>query len=297
MRTMRRALVTGATGYIGGHLCRHLRAADYSVHALVRPASDVSRLNALAPGVLVHRSDADAASVAQVVALAAPHVVFHLASLAKVEHDPAEVDAMVEANLAFGVRLLEAAAETGAAVVNTGSHSEFDVNGGYDPESLYSATKAAFRTLLDYYRDKRGLRALTLVLFDVYGPDDWRNKFLQQLAARAGGDESLDATAGEQELDFIHVTDVARAYLRAADLLLAREGTVQVLYTVETGRRMTLRRVAELLEKVKGQAIPVAWGALPYRAGQRFSLWRGTVLPGWRAEVNLEDGLRDCFGR
>jgi len=70
-----RALVTGASGYIGHHLCRRLRSLEWDVAALTRPASDLRGLDA-------RRIDCEATaeSVRAAVADAAPDVVFHLAA-------------------------------------------------------------------------------------------------------------------------------------------------------------------------------------------------------------------------
>lgn len=76
--TIKRALVTGANGFIGSNLCRHLRAANIPVRALVLPGEDVSRL--IADGVEVVRGDI-AGSMPEHLCADVSHV-FHLAAIA-----------------------------------------------------------------------------------------------------------------------------------------------------------------------------------------------------------------------
>ena len=94
-----RALVTGASGYVGGKIAGQLLARGDSVHVVLRPTSDASTLPA---GITLHRFDGSIASMQQIVAAAAPEVTFHLASLFIAEHKPEQILPMLEANLAFG---------------------------------------------------------------------------------------------------------------------------------------------------------------------------------------------------
>src|SRR5688572_14565536 len=79
----RRALVTGASGFVGSHLLRHLTDAGWDVHAVLRSGSLRERLGGLAT---VHAHDGTTESLVDVVGAAAPDVVFHLASLFIAEH-------------------------------------------------------------------------------------------------------------------------------------------------------------------------------------------------------------------
>jgi dihydroflavonol-4-reductase len=72
-----RALVTGATGFTGGHLCRHLRAGGYHVRALVRPGRDASPLRQQGIEIAEGSLD-DPASLAR--AAAGVDVVYHIAA-------------------------------------------------------------------------------------------------------------------------------------------------------------------------------------------------------------------------
>jgi nucleoside-diphosphate-sugar epimerase len=286
-----RALVTGATGYIGSRVARHLRDAGWDVHAVVRPNSDRKRLPHT---VVCHVHDQSAASMARIVSEAAPDVVFHLASEAQPRHSVANLDGIVAANIAFGAQLLEAMAAAGARrLIEAGTNWEFDAAGRFHPNTFYAATKQAFRVLTDYYVQRHGFSATTLLLYDVYGPNDWRGKFLSHLLDALERNEAMAATPGEQIVEFVHVDDVARGFLVAAqELLCADTKPALRRYRLDSGRRLALREASALMARLARRPECIRFGGRPYPPEQIMEpLAVGLRPPGWAPEISLERGF------
>jgi nucleoside-diphosphate-sugar epimerase len=287
------ALLTGATGYIGSSLARTLSAQHWETHALTRISSDVSALQRAVPGVRVHRYDGSYESAVAAVGDAKPDVVFHLAAQTQSDHAPGDVEPMIRSNLVFGSHVVEAMTTHGCrAFVNTGTFWQHYENRDYAPVCLYAATKQAFECVLQYYVEARGLAALTLVLYDTYGPHDPRSK-LMNLLPRTGGDGgTLGLSPGEQMIDLVYVDDVVDAYMRAAELLRdAPPGHRR--YAVSSGAPLPLREMVKLYEEATGFRPAVEWGARPYREREVMAPWtRGETLPGWRPRVGLAEGIR-----
>ena len=108
-------VVTGANGFIGRHLCRHLAAAGVDVHAVVREST--ARPVRFPTGVAVHVVlDATAEYPAIATALR-PDVVFHLATLLAPRHAASEIVRMVDANVAFGTVVCDVAVTVRAITV------------------------------------------------------------------------------------------------------------------------------------------------------------------------------------
>lgn len=285
-----RALVSGATGYIGSHMVSALAAEGWEVaglfHKTAPPDQKACRWFA-----------ADRAREA--VVDFRPHVVFHLATLYKAQHSPSDVPAMIEANVRLGTELVDGLrAIGGGGFVNAGTYFSYDAKGGAAPNSFYAATKLSFQQVLDYYARAAGVRAATLVLFDVYGPEDRRGKLLPQLIALAQTPtpSPLELTPGQQVLDLLHIEDAISAFLIAAIRTQAgqdAEGGWHRVWCLPSGMRLSLRDVVSLIETMAGKSLPVMWGARPYPAHQVFHPTSGLPsLPGWRPQISLEAGIR-----
>lgn len=286
---MKRALVTGATGFLGRRLCAVLAAQGVRVDAVVRAIP-----RGFAPFAM-HRHDGTMRSMSKIVAAVRPDAAFHLAALASYDHAEADIDALVDANLRLGVQLAEACARRGRVVlVNAGSYWQHA--GGtsrYVPVSLYAAMKQAFQDIAAYYVDATPLRVATVTLYDVYGPGDSRGKLLAQLdAARADG-RPLKLSPGRQLVDMLHVDDAVAALIRAAHVLNSNATLSGSVWAVSSGQRRTLRGVVAAYARVAGP-VKVIWGGRPYREREVMRPWRGPALPGWKPLVRLSEGLAGC---
>lgn len=293
---MARALITGGTGYVGSRLARHLLEAGWDVDAVVRPDSDRRRLpNAIA----CHVHDRSAAGMTRIVRDTVPDVVFHLASRTQPRHSTENMDDIVAANIGFGAQLLEAMASADVrCLIEAGTNWEFDAAGHFRPNTFYAATKQAFRVLADYYVQRHGISATTLLLYDVYGPDDWRGKFLSHLVNALKRNETMSATPGEQIVEFVHIDDVGRGFLLAAKELL-RADTKPALrcYRLDSGRRLALREASELMMRLAGRPGCVRFGGRPYPPEQIMEpLATGPRPPGWAPEIPLEQGFSMLLG-
>jgi nucleoside-diphosphate-sugar epimerase len=285
-------LITGATGFVGSRLAQQLADAGWAVHAIIRATSDCLSLNRV--GAMPHLHDGTIDRMMWIVQSARPDVVFHVASLVIAEHQPTDVARLLESNVSFGAQLLEAMHRSGEGLfINTGTYWQHFADADYSPVNLYAATKQAFVDLLRYYIDVAGIRAISLELFDAYGPNDPRPKLLSLLRDIAGSGRELSMTAGEQMIDLVHVDDVANAYLAAAERLMRGEVKGLETYSVSGGQRVGLRRLVEMFESALGKPLNIKWGAKPYRPREIMNPWtRGAPLPGWEPMIRLEDGLK-----
>lgn len=287
------ALVTGATGFVGGHLAKRLLQAGWDVHILVRTNSTVSEQPEFGR-MTRHVHDGSTESMVACLANAKPDVVFHLASLFLSQHASKDVDGLIGSNVQFGAQLLEAMKANGCTrLVNTGTSWQHYENEGYNPVCLYAATKQAFEAILEYYVQACGIKAVTLKLFDTYGPEDLRPKLFHLLNKAAMTGEPLDMSAGEQLIDLVHIDDVTEAFLMAAQRLLdGKVGTTEC-YAVSSGQPLRLKDLVKLYVEVSGQTINVNWGARPYRNREVMVPWnRGVAFPGWKPGILLSEGVR-----
>lgn len=285
----RRALVTGASGFVGAALTRRLLADGWEVHLLLRASSAA---DSLPPQAHIHRHDGSTLQLIAIMRAAAPDTVFHLASLFLAAHQPQDVERLINANLLFSTQLVEAMAACGVRqLVNTGTSWEHYEDQPYNPVCLYAATKAAFTALLHYYVEVHQLRVVTLKLFDTYGAGDNRPKMLNLLKRIANEGTSLGMSPGEQLVDLVYIDDVMDAFMLAAGQLAAQAAGIEE-YGVSSGQPLPLKDIAALYAQVSGKPLHITWGGRPYREREVMVPWHSyRSVPGWQPQVSLAQGL------
>jgi len=288
----KRALITGATGYIGSNLVRHLVKQGWDVHIITRPNSDLKVLDTILNRITVHRHDGTSSGMVKVMADAKPEIVFHLASLFLAQHKTEDIESLISSNLLFSTQLVEAMAVNGVRyLVNTGTSWQHYNNEDYNPVNLYAATKQAFEDILAYYIDAHGLKATTLALFDTYGPNDPRAKLIALLWKTAKSQQPLSMSPGEQLIDLVHVDDVMRAYIRATEALQEQIGGL-TCYGVSSGEPMRLIDLVAAFQKATKTMLPINFGGQPYRPREVMVPWTEfQSLPGWRPHVQFQQGI------
>ncbi len=283
--------LTGATGYIGSQLAKRLLLEGHELAIVIRPKSNLKVLHKLLPQIEVHIYDGSYASLFAALNTSKPDLVFHIASLFIAQHKQEDVPQLIESNINFPVQLLEAMNQLGIKqFINTGTSWQHFNNEDYNPVNLYAATKQAFESLLAFYVQSQGLKAITLKLFDTYGPGDFRPKLFSLLRKAARSGETLSMSPGEQLLDFVYIDDVLEAYKLAIERLSVIQKCEE--YAVSSLTTISLRDLVKIYSETVDRKVHVEWGGLPYRTREVFLPWTNfNLLSGWRANVILEDGI------
>ncbi len=280
-----RTLVTGGAGFVGSHVVDALLARGDEVH-VVDNLSTGSRGN-LADGAELHELDIRDPAVEALGAELRPDVVLHLAAQADVGTSVERPAFDAEVNVVGTVHVLEAARAAGARVVFTSSggaiYGECDEPATEDharlPLSPYAVSKLAGEEYIAGWNRLHGTSHVVLRLANVYGP--------RQLPALEGGVVAvfLDRLArgktaeiygdGAQVRDFVHVSDVAAAFLRAAE---TGTGT----YNVGTGV------ATSILDLYRVCAAAAGLDQEPNFAAPRPGDLRRSVIDASRAERDLD---------
>ncbi len=264
-----RVLITGATGFVGGHLIAHLRAAHPHWWAITGttlgersavPHPEGTRWQSAEEGAEIVPCDLrDAAATADLVARVRPDAVFHLAGQSNVPISFADPEDTLTNNITGVLHLLEACrAHAPAARLLIVSSAE--VYGPAPPEaqplredralrpvSPYAVSKAAVEMLALQYAHSYGQDVVVARPFNHVGPGQ-TEKFVVSRFAR----EIARIERGEQEVlrvgnltaarDFSDVRDIVRAY----DTLIER-GERGGVYNIGRGEAITVEAVLDTL--------------------------------------------------
>lgn len=286
--------ISGASGFIGGHLTSQFLQRGDNVTVVIRPSSQLELpgnppLEKLATFVY----DGTTESMIKAMSFMEHDLVFHLASLFKAEHRSEDVADLISGNLLFGTQLVEAMAATRTAkLINTGTSWQHYLDEKYNPTCLYAASKQAFESLLRYYAECEGLSVTTLKLFDTYGPFDKRAKLLALLLKVAREQTPIDMSPGDQLISLVYVDDVVDAFMMAGTRLLNEQDSGMNEYAIAAENPVSLRELVETVSRVLGLPISVNWGGRPYRNREVMVPWAGgNSLEGWHPKVALAEGI------
>jgi nucleoside-diphosphate-sugar epimerase len=291
---MKRAIVTGATGYIGSRLCRYLVSKNVKVYALIRSTSDLYYLKDIRSSIETFEYDQDIGKLIEFFKGSQASVVFHLAAAQIKKPEGNDIDTLINSNILYGIHILEAMKESSVKImINTSSYWQYNDSGEYNPVNLYAATKEAFTRLAKYYSMAENLRIMNLILFDVYGEGDRRVKIFNLLDRIASQNVSLDMSPGEQYLDFIHVDDVVQAFVSAYEYIIRDSGITYADFGVGSQNPVTLKELVRLFEKIYDKKLNIAWGAFDYEKRQIMNpLQKYKTLPDWSCSIDLTNGIR-----
>jgi UDP-glucose 4-epimerase len=284
-----RILVTGASGFIGSHLCRRLLGYGAELHCVSR--DDRRRSDA---GRRWWCADlADTAAVREIVSAIQPDTVFHLASEVDGARGVQLVIPTLRSNLLSTVNVLTAMAERGcSSLVLAGSMEDAGaMESVATPCSPYAAAKWASAGYARMFHALYGLPAVVLRIFMVYGPGqvDIRKLIPHVTLALLRG-EAPKLTSGRRPVDWIFVEDVVDGLIAAS----TAENVSGATLDIGTGALVTVREVAETLARIVNPSIAPIFGAIedrPLETMRAADASATEMMVGWKPRTPLLEGL------
>jgi len=282
-----RVLVTGASGFIGSHLCRRLLTLGAELHAVSR----ATRLNN--EGGQWWQGDlTDCARLNEIISTVKPELIYHLASRVSGSQDLAMVLPTLHANLVSTVNLMTAAAESSCRrVVLAGSLEEPQENDAI-PSSPYAAAKWAASGYARMFHALYGMQTVTLRIAMVYGPDQAdASKLIPYVIQSLLRGKAPQLSSGQREVDWIYVEDVVDAMIASAEN--KDEGCLIV--EIGSGSSVSIQEIVERLCRLINPSIRPILGAIADRPCDRS--WSANIALArerldWQPRAELNDGLR-----
>jgi UDP-glucose 4-epimerase len=297
-----KALVTGGCGFIGSHLAERLLMQGHEV-VIVDNLSYGRRVNIASfenhPKLRMVTVDiVDCEQIAPV--FAGIDWVFHLAGMADIVPSIEWPDIYFQNNVVGTLNVLQCAREAGVKrLVYAASSSSYGISSQYptpetapiQPQYPYALTKYMGEELVLHWAQVFKLPALSLRLFNVYGPRSrttgaYGAVFGVFLAQKLNGKPFTVVGDGQQTRDFTYVTDVADAFIHAAQSYASGEA-----FNVGGGNHYSVNYLVSLLG---GRVVHI-----PKRPGEPDCTFADTTkierVLGWTPKVSFEQGVQNML--
>jgi NAD dependent epimerase/dehydratase len=301
----RRALITGAGGFIGSHLTERLVSLGATTRALVRYTSTGTRgwLDASPAGADVEYVAGDIGDPLVVErAMRGVDAVFHLAALIGIPYSYEAPSSYVRTNVEGTLTVLEAARRCGVRRVVHASTSEVYGTAVTVPiaeshplhtQSPYSATKAAADMLATAFHRSFGLDVVIVRPFNTYGPRQSSRAVIPSIVVQAAAGRPIRLGHTTPTRDFTYVLDTIEGFVAAGD---ARDAAGHVI-NLGSGKEISIRELAGRIQRLMGTALPIEADAARNRPSasevERLcaDASRARALLNWAPHRTLDEGL------
>ena len=300
---MKRVLLTGATGFIGLNSIAPLVKRGYEVHAVSSKSAEeiTSVAGVLSSNVQWHKTDLlRSDQVSSLIDEVRPTHLLHLSwyvrpglfwtAAENLHWVKASLD-LVEQFVSYG----------GERVVAAGTCAEYDWNYGYCSENvtplasatLYGVSKHALHLMLEAFAARSGLSAAWGRIFFLYGPREPQDRLVASVIGSLLRGESARCSHGNQVRDFLHVQDVASAFVALLD------SPVVGAVNIASGKPVSLKEIiCKIAEQLNSSAL-VEWGSIPTTATDPpllvADVRRLKDEVSWRASYDLDEGIEQTI--
>jgi len=293
-----RIIVTGGSGFIGGHVVAALKDADHEVINI-----DTNGGHTNGGGLPVDICNVE--GLTQTFKEFEPEVVFHVAGVADARSALENPLKAVHTNIGGTASVLEASRQSGvkrvvlastcwvANAMNSGVLDEaspfLSKGGGH----VYTTTKIACEHLCHDFHALYGL-PFTILRYGIpYGPRMWPGLVLRNFLDRAFSNQPLTIFGdGSASRRFVHVEDLARAHVLALQDVAENQ-----VYNLEGMRFVTIKELAQLVSRLVGD-VQIVFKQEPTRVGEvqffrkLLSSNKANIELGWEPTIDLEEGVR-----
>ncbi|MBR5934098.1 MAG: UDP-glucose 4-epimerase GalE [Treponema sp.] len=312
-----KVLVIGGAGYIGSHVVKELMANGHTVTVFDNLSSGLKqnlfKQNGFIKGDILNKKDLDKAFSKKFDAF------IHLAAFKAAGESMLKPEKYSVNNITGTLNILNSAVEhdckymvfsSSAAVFGEPEYLPIDENHPKNPENYYGFTKLKIEEFMKWYDKLKGLKFAALRYFNAAGYDPEGVLYgLEQNPANllpiimevaCGMREKMkifgndyDTRDGTCIRDYVHVTDLASAHVKALEYIASKNESLTVNLGSETGTSVT--EMVEAARKITGHPIPADY--VERRPGDPATLVASAKLAeeklNWKAKYSDIDTLID----
>lgn len=306
-----RVLITGAGGFVGGHLIHHLKQTmpDAELHGTTLFEHDLGRYE----GTTFHVIDLkDRGHVVELLNQTQPDHVYHLAAQAFVPRSFEDPWETLENNILSQLNIIESYLELGikprtlvissSEIYGNVTEDQLPVTEEtpFKPTNPYSVSKVTQDMLAYQYHLSHGLPLMRTRAFNHFGPGQSERfvapAFAMQVARIEAGLQEPTIKVGNLSAarDFTDVRDIVRAYG-----LVMNSGEPGQVYNIASGQAYTAQKILDILVGLSNVSVTIEVDParlrpveVPVVIGSRDRLEQHT---GWRPEIPFEQSVSDIL--
>lgn len=295
-----RAIVTGATGFVGKALVEELLNNGIGIVAYVRNRSRIPEewLN----DKRIHLVYGDLNELYKVMQSNAENgkadIFYHLGWYGTSGMERADIEGQLQ-NVSYTCEAIRTSAALGCkAFVNAGSIMEFEViklmnSGNYVPgmSNIYSTAKVAADFMGRTLANSLSIKYINVIISNIYGVGEHSARFLNTTVRKMKKNEMIPLTHGNQLYDFIYITDAARAICSAG-----LKGGNNESYYIGNSSQKSLKEYIIEMKTVLDSTSELKFGAVPLNAPtityEEFDTHKLETEFGFIPYVSFADGIK-----
>lgn len=295
---MRKAVVTGANGFVGAALCRELAAQGTEVIAVVKnKEADVSNIAGLPYLRIAYCDLASFRNLKEYIVDQNIEAFYHLAWVGSAGGLRGNCDVQIK-NIQYTCDAVKACAEMGCRkFIFAGSIMEYEIEATMETDeipaisTLYSSAKIAADYMARTIAGNLGISYIRAVISNVYGPGEKSSRLINTSLRKLLSGEHCAFSAGEQLYDFIYIVDAARTFIA-----IGEKGIANKTYYIGSGKPRLLKEfLCEMRDQVN-PAIEIGLGEIPFNgislSYHEFDLQAVKHDTGFVPAVSFIDGIQ-----
>lgn len=264
---MKKAIVTGANGFVGSHVCKELCENGVQIYAVVKDTNEnIDNIKNLSGLEIVYCELNEIETLADKISDSDIDVFYHFAWVGSAGSLRCDENVQLQNALWTAQALRTADKMHCKKFVNAGSIMEKETyTAVYTQEStpglpyIYGAGKLIARSICKPIANSLDINLCWAVITNAYGAGEFSPRFVNSTIRKIIAGEPLQFTAATQNYDFIYIDDVAKAFVA-----IGKYGKANKEYTIGSGNARPLKEfIIEMQQALAPEATPI-FGDVPF---------------------------------